>query len=148
MIVRRATQADTEQIVAMGLEFFAATPYAQFANCDETSIAVLAKMMRDTGILLVSEVDGVVTGMVGLVVAPFAFNHALRSAHEVMWWVDPSFRDTGAGIALLRAIEPEARAMGCIAVQMMTLSNSPPQAEALYGRLGYTHTETSFYKGL
>lgn len=148
MMIRHATQADTEQVVAMGAEFYATTPYAKFSGYDETSAAVLVKMMRDTGILLVAEAEGVLVGMVGLVVAPFAFNHTLRSAHEVMWWVDPSYRDAKIGQTMLRAIAPAARALGCVVVEMKTLVTSPPQAATLYASEGYDKTESSFYKVL
>lgn len=147
MKIRRATQYDTDAIVDMGAQFYATTSYASFAPYDETSAAVLVQMMRDSGILLVAEnEDGRVIGMVGLVVVGFHFNQSVRTAHEVMWWVEPRHRDTGAGLSLLRAVDDACVEQGVTAAQMMTLATSPPQAALLYERLGYTHSETSYTK--
>lgn len=144
MIIRPANTADTSAIVAMGSRFFAQTEYARFAQYSDASAAALTQMMRDDGVLLVAEHDGVLVGMVGLVIAPFLFNHALRSAHEVMWWVDPDAQGSGAGKALLAAVEPACRDAGAVAIQMIHLANSPPQAQALYERMGYQHSESSY----
>lgn len=65
-----------------------------------------------------------------------------------MWWVDPSEQGWGAGKALLAAIEPACSAKGCEAIQMVHLSTSPPQAAAIYERVGYQHTESSYTKPL
>lgn len=148
MIVRRATQDDAPAIIAMGAKFFADTSYAAFADYSDASASVLVAMMLDGGVLLVAENDGVLIGMAGLVVTPFLFNHALKAAHEVMWWVDPAARRTGAGAALLHAIEPACRAAGAAVIQMIHLADSPPQAAALYERAGYVHSESSYTKVL
>lgn len=147
MHVRNATPADTPVLLAMGAKFYATTSYAGFAEYDEATVADLINLMRD-GVLLVAEADGVPVGVVGLVVAPFMFNGAHRVAYEVIWWVDPDAQGTGAGKALLSAIEPACRACGVAAIQMVHLANSPPQAAALYERLGFAHTESSFTKVL
>ncbi len=135
-------------ILAMGAEFYATTSYAGWAEYAPESVEVLARMMIDGGVLLLAEVDGRAVGMVGLVLAPFLFNHAHTTAHEVMWWVSPAARATGAGVELLRAIEPACREKGARAIQMMTLANSPAQAAALYAKLGYVPTEHAFSKVL
>jgi len=146
MQVRKATEADIPAIVRMGAQFYATTSYREFADYDEDTASTLVAFMVDTGICLIAEDEGRPVGMVGLVVAPFMFNNAHKTAHEVMWWVDPSERNTGAGVALLRAIEPACREAGCVAIQMVHLADSPPQAGLLYRRRGYEHTETCFTK--
>ncbi|WP_408953051.1 N-acetyltransferase family protein [Lysobacter sp. Hz 25] len=147
MQVRHATPADTPALLAMGAKFYATTSYNDFAQYDERTVDGLIDLMRD-GVLLVAEIDGVAVGVVGLMVAPFIFNDAHRIACEVIWWVDPGAQGAGAGKALLFAIEPVCRARGLSAIQMVHLSNSPPQAAALYERMGYWHTESSYTKVL
>lgn len=148
MIVRPAGLRDMPTIIEMGERFFVTTEYTAFSGYDELSADAIGRMLIEHGVLLVAEVGDRVVGMVGLMVAPFLFNHSLKTAHEVMWWVDEDMRDKGAGIALLRAVEPACRGKGAVAIQMIHLSNSPPQASALYERLGFGHSESSYTKVL
>lgn len=146
MIVRAATEADTDKILEMGQKFFDNTHYAQFAAYSFDSVTHLINVMRNDGVLLVAESNGDLVGMVGLVVCPFMFDHETTAAYEVMWWVDPDERHTGAGTALLRAIEPACKAKGVQAIQMVRLENSPEVAGKLYERMGYRPSEFSYTK--
>lgn len=147
-MIRKATPDDVPAIVEMSRKFYTTTTYNRFTPmCDET-VAALARTLIDTGVMLVAEVEGRPVGMVGLFVAPFMFNHAIKGAYEVVWWVDPDAQGNGAGKALLAAIEPACRKAGCAVIQMVHLSTSPPQAAALYERMGYAHTESSYTKVL
>lgn len=147
MQIRNATKADIPAIVSMGERFYATTHYAGFAPYNPDSVALLAEMLIDTGIMLIADEGGPV-GMAGLCVAPFMFNGDIKAAYEVVWWVNPEHRGGMAAVGLLKAIPPAAEALGCKAVQMMHMANSPPQAAKLYERMGYTHTETSWTRTL
>lgn len=144
MQIHAATEADIPAIVAMSARFYETTSYAGFAAFDPQAAESLARNMIADGVMLMS---GDV-GMVGLMVVPFMFNPDHRVAYEVVWWVNPESQGTGAGKALLAAIEPACRAKGCTAIQMVHLANSPPQASALYERMGFAHTESSYTKEL
>jgi GNAT superfamily N-acetyltransferase len=144
MQIHAATEADIPAIVAMSARFYETTSYAGFAVFDPQAAESLARNMIDSGVMLMA---GDV-GMVGLMVVPFMFNPDHRVAYEVVWWVNPEAQGLGAGKALLAAIEPACRAKGCTAIQMVHLANSPPQASALYERMGFAHTESSYTKEL
>lgn len=146
MNVRDATESDVDDIVAMSSKFYATTNYRSYANMDAETVAGLVQMLIDTSIMLVAEDAGEVVGMAGLVVAPFLFNASIKGAHEVVWYVSPDSRGSGAGKALLAAVDTQARAKGCRIVQMMTLSTSPAQAGQAYERIGYAHSETCYTK--
>jgi GNAT superfamily N-acetyltransferase len=147
-MIRKATPDDVPAIVEMSRKFYVTTSYCGFTPmCDET-VARLAQTLIDTGVMLVAEIEGRAVGMVGLFVAPFMFNHAIKGAYEVVWWVDPDAQGNGAGKALLAAIEPACREAGCAVIQMVHLATSPPQAAALYERMGYGHSESSYTKVL
>jgi GNAT superfamily N-acetyltransferase len=146
MQVRPATLADVPAIVRMAERFYETTSYTRWADFNPATVAALAENLAENHVLLVAEHEGAVVGMVGLFVAPFMFNADRTAAYEVVWWVDPEGRETGAGKALLRSIEPACREKGCAAIQMVHLSNSPPQAAMLYERAGYGHTESSYTK--
>lgn len=144
-MIRNATHDDIPAIVDMSRKFYATTSYADWAGfCPET-VENLARMLIDTGVMLVYGSERP-AGMVGLVLAPFMFNASQTAAYEVVWWVEPEAQNQGAGKALLAAIEPACKAKGCAAIQMVHLHNSPPQAAAIYERMGYGHTESSYTK--
>lgn len=147
MHIRKATPDDVPVIVAMGAKFYETTSYREFADFCPATVAGLAQLMIDTGICLIAE-QGDPVGMAGLVFSPFMFNRTRKAAYEVMWWVDPEVQGSGIGKALLAAIEPACRDMDCDAIQMIHLATSPPQAGALYERLGYLHSESSYTKVL
>lgn len=145
-MIRHATEADIEAVIDMGSRFYATTSYAAWAPfCRESSEATVRAVM-DRGVLLIAERDGHPAGMVGLYVAPFMFNRDLLAAHEVFWWVQPEERGGLTAWRLLKALEDACREAGCSAIQMVSLPSSPAQAEALYARAGYAHTEKSFTK--
>lgn len=146
MNVRKATEADVPQIVDMAAKFYATTSYSEWADYCPESVEAIALTMMQTGVMLVAEEGETLVGMVGLVITPFLFNTAHKAAYEVVWWVDPEAQGRGAGKALLAAIEPACE--GCSAIQMVHLHNSPPQAAAIYERMGFRHTESSFTKTL
>lgn len=147
-MIRRASSADAPVILAMGARFFATTHYTAFASYDDNSALALIEAMTESGVLLVAEQDGVLVGCVGLMVCPFLFDQSKRVAAEVLWYVTPEAQGAGMGKALLAAVEPACRDAGCVAVQMIHLESSPPQAGAMYERAGYALKERSYMKGL
>ena len=147
-IIRPAQESDLPELHAMAKQFYAETTYQEFSDYCDKSVDFVARMMLDDGVFLVAEGQDKLVGMVGLLVAPFMFNHAYKTAHEVLWWVDSDARNSGAGLGLLQAIEPACRGRGVIAIQMGVLSTSPPQAGMLYERMGYSISETSFTRVL
>lgn len=148
MQVRAALPMDLAAIVRMAERFYETTTYHEWAGFNAQTVEQLAVSLATDHVLLVAEHEGEAVGMVGLYVAPFMFNADLTAAYEVVWWVDPEGRSTGAGKALLQAIEPACRAKGCAAIQMVHLSTSPKVAGLLYERAGYRHTESSYTKTL
>jgi len=143
-MIRQATAADVSAIVDMARLFYGTTDYRKWADFNEETVKALAETLAKDHVLLVADEGGELKGMVALFVAPFMFNSELKAAYEVAWWVNPDSQGIGVGKALLAAIEPACKAMGCTAIQMVHLSTSPPQAAAIYESMGYAHTESSF----
>lgn len=148
MKIRPATEDDVDVIVEMSAKFYETTSYRHFTAMSSDTVANLARMLIDTGVMLVAEADGDVVGMAGLYVGPFMFNDAAKGAYEVVWWVSPDSRGAGAGKALMAGIEAACRAKGCNIIQMVTLATSPAHAGKVYEALGYRHSETSYTKEL
>lgn len=144
--IRKGTLADVPEIVRMSAAFYPTTHYAQWCDMDEDTVADLATNLIENHIFLVAESEGRLVGMVGIFLAPFLFNRHACFGVEVVWWVDPAARGSHVAASLLQAIEHPARDAGADRIQMVHMPNSPPQAAALYERLGYSRSEVSYTK--
>jgi ribosomal protein S18 acetylase RimI-like enzyme len=146
--IRPAHETDLPEAVAMAARFYATTAYTGIADFNPDSAEKLGRLLLDQGVLLVAERDDKLVGVIGLVIAPFPFNETRKTAHEVLWWVEPEHRDSGAGVELLREMVQACQYRGATAIQMLCLATSPPQAAALYERMGFIHSESSYLKVL
>ncbi len=147
MIVRDAKGADFQSLLSLGEKFYSTTKYVDVAPYAWDTAAVLFDLLLREGVFLVAEnSDGLIVGMVGLLVLPFMFNAGALSAHEIVWYVDPAERSRGAGMALLKAVEPACRERGADMIQMMHLSTSNDATGRVYERMGFRHSESSYMK--
>jgi L-amino acid N-acyltransferase YncA len=145
MKIRPAEDYDITAIVAMSRLFYETTNYARMTPMDDETVERLSRALAHDHVLLVAEEpSGELVGMVGLFVAPFLFDAGVRTAHEVVWWMSPAATGRGGGRALIEAAITECRSLGARAVQMVHLATSPPQAAALYEKLGFAHSESSY----
>lgn len=145
-MIRNATLADVPEIVRMSRAFYPTTHYAQWGDMDDETVADFAAGLLTDHVFLVAEDAGRIVGMVGVLIAPFVFNKHLTGAYEVVWWVDPEARGSRIAASLLAEMEQRSKDRGATRIQMVHMPNSPPQAAALYERLGYVHSETSYTK--
>jgi Acetyltransferases len=145
-MIRVANIHDVDKIVEMCKRFYHTTEYIKFAPYDEPSIRLLTQFLMEKGVVLVASLRGELVGVAGLILTPYMFNNNIIGAHEVVWWVEPEAQGMGVGKELLLAIEPECKSRGATIVQMVHLSNSPPQAAGLYLKLGFDHSECCFTK--
>lgn len=143
VLIREATEEDTEALVGLGLASIRESVYAAHVAENPAQIGrVIAYLLEQpTATILVAERDGVVIGMIGLIVVPHLWSGVL-TAGELTFYVSPAHRGS-TGIRLLRAAEQWARAAGAVAIQMVA-----PTARAghLYERLQYTEIETNYQK--
>lgn len=148
MIIRNAVENDLMSIVSMARKFYDTTSYRAFAPMSSDAVRTCALTAMRTGTMLVVEGETKLVGMICLLVVPFMFNPSIKSADEVVWWIDQEAQGQGAGIALLKAVDEPCRAAGADIVRMMLLHDSPARARELYESLGYVHSESSFTKRL
>lgn len=146
--IRKATLADVPEIVRMSAAFYPTTHYAQWCEMDEDSVAGLATGLIENDVFFVAESDSALVGMVGVMLVPFLFNRDHLFATEIVWWVAPEVRGTAVAARLLDVIEAPCRDRGAARIQMVHMPNSPPQAAALYERMGYARSEISYTKEL
>ena len=86
--------------------------------------------------VLVAERDGAVIGCLSLHAVPY-LERTGRWARIESLVIDQSARGAGAGAALVRAAEQQARRWRCLAVEVTSARTRHP-AHAFYQRMGFT----------
>jgi GNAT superfamily N-acetyltransferase len=148
-VIRHATPDDLLIIAEMGERFHGEAGWADIADYSRDDCTASLKAMIDgAGIVLVSEVDGQITGIAGGVYFPLYFNHGHKSGQELFLYVERGLRD-GTGAKLLTALEDAAREAGCQSWIMIALDRVAPEATGrLYKRRGYRPAEHSWIRRL
>ena len=128
----------------MGERFLTETVYRGRVAVNPAAMARTVAMLlhSEIGAVFVSEHDGTVVGMIGLIL----FEHPITgevTATELFWWVEPEHR--GHGLRLLKRGEQWAHASGARAVQMIAPT---PDLGRLYERLGYSFMESGYQKAI
>lgn len=146
-MIRAATHADLDALVAMGEHFHASTPYSlELKNNPDQYRAVGAGLIEaPLGVLLVRDVEGVPVGMLGGAL----FNHPLSgelTAGELFWWATPDHRGV-TGVWLLKGFEEWARDHGAVHLQMVQPVWADRVGE-LYEALGYKKVEVAWTRHL
>lgn len=144
--LREAVAADVPRLQAMFAQFVDSTQYAKYVGNDPAySSGLLERLIaNDDGAIFVAEREGLVIGMLGLLV----FQHPMsgrRVATEAFWWLDPNHR--GYGVYLLRRGERWAKRQGAQTLSLMAPADKPRVAE-IYEAIGYERVEITFQKDL
>ncbi len=148
MIVRPATAADLPRVLEMGRAFFGASPFAKLGRFDpDSTYATMAGLIADTqrDVLLAVDDAGLTVGMAGVAVTPLYFAPDVRLGNEVFWWVDPSARARGAGLALLEAVIAWARTHGATVLSLAHFHGGGlSDAGVVYREYGFDIFETAY----
>lgn len=142
--IRLASEADVPRVVEMGRRFLAEGPYRnQLADVPEVSTRIAAfAVTTDKCRVLVSELEGQVTGVLAFILFPHYFSGEL-TAGEMIWYVEPEHRPGGVALRLLWEAERMAKEMGAERMQV----TAPTSAVSdLYKRFGYDAVEVTFQK--
>lgn len=150
-MIRPAALADLKAMLHMGRRFFDASSYGDVSSYDPESTcrAFLKLMESDSACLLVAEQDGEIIGFCSAIAYPHFFNESDVNAQELFWWVDEQHRKSGAGKAMLQALEAWAASVGAKSLMMLSLASLAPEKVAqMYLVAGYRPAEQTFIKGL
>lgn len=148
MQVRQAILDDMLDILRLGRQFCEALG----ENFDRHSVVEHVDMlleMSNAEVLLVED-EGYVVGMAAALHLPLYIDSSQKVASELWWWVDPEYRNAGAGSALLDGLESWARSEGCTRMSMMLMEELPGSrgVESMYYVSGYKAHERTFVKEL
>ena len=144
--VRVADAADLSALVGMVEAFLRDTSYGTAIEADRRVITANVGRFIDgeIGRMFVATRDG---QPVGLLAATVYVNllTGRRDGSEIVWWVDPKDRRSGAGMALLKVAEAWMCEQGAEASHLVAWND---RLVRVYGRMGYLKMETVCRKAL
>jgi GNAT superfamily N-acetyltransferase len=142
-MIRHAEHHDIAAMVAVGREMHATSIFSKF-DFNEEKLALHIGMLieLDSGIALVSEVDGEIQGgFIGAVV-PHFFGNDLQSFDYALFLTEHA-RTGATGLRLIKAYIAEARAKGANQIMLANSTGYQPERVARlfesmgFKRLGY-----------
>jgi len=146
-MIRDARKTDLPILLHMGEQFFNASDFGELTTYDRASVKITMLQLIDSGVLLVGEVEGCISGMAGALLYPFYFNSSHLTGQELFWWVNEDQRKSGIGRKLLLKLEERAREMGASSFSMFSLEKMNPKLmDRVYKMNGYFPAEHSYYK--
>lgn len=110
-----------------------------------TQLYALANQGKTDGTAFVTRIGKEYTGAIGAILTPNLFNPKLSTLMEVFWYVLPEYRNTRAGLLLLRQLEKCGQEKAD-ETNMCLLVDSPVSIESLEKR-GFEMKEIAFRKG-
>lgn len=143
--VRSAKISDDAALVRFGRHFYATLPYGDIPY-NEDSASRWLDFMREQGVLLIALDDSKPIGMAGGLYSKFIFNDEFEVGAELMWWVEPEYRNSGVGHELLAALENAAYARGAARWSMMAIEDTAERVAKIYERMGYVASERTYTK--
>lgn len=138
-------------ILRMMKDFKTASPYAHVHSDPEKMSQLVDNMTnasRKEAVVIVYEHKGKAVGLIAGQIGEMLFNRD-TVASELMWWVDPEHRNSGAAVRLLSAFEEWARRNGCSMIQMVMVETEQADGvKRLYTKKNYRTTEQAYIKEL
>jgi GNAT superfamily N-acetyltransferase len=144
MKVRSANRWDFPEIIEMLRHYRTSTPWERLAKCDneEYIMKILTYMISGMGIMLVSEQDDELTGMLLAVKNPNAWDPDLYVMNELCYWVEPEHRGSRAGYKLIKEYKLRCETMKAEnKIEAYTLSKMVTSPDLDYQRLGFEKQE-------
>lgn len=144
--IRPAIESDIECIVEMGKLSLSASPLRKFFTDDMRHAAqfCVELLKNPAALILIYERDGKPRGVLALMIADH-FLCGIKTATELMWYVEPEFRPGGAGLFLLWEAEKQAKERGA---QLLHFMADNERVGAVFERFGFHKLEVSYQKEL
>ncbi len=145
-MIRRAVEADIKVLLAYGEFFWTESPYARkgIAYCPQTVELLLCAMIKDH-YLIVTTVDEVIVGFLGLVITPFPFNDDYMVGSELFFYVHPKHRGSIGSTMMEQAESDLTDEVDILSFGDMSSSTD---MKDYYETRGFEMTERSYSKVL
>jgi L-amino acid N-acyltransferase YncA len=143
MKIRLADVWDTEEIMTMLNHYRQSSPLAFHKKSSEVRARqILAQIFAGLGIVLVSEDDAGLTGMIIAIKNSNVWDEDVLVMNELAYWVEPEHRGTSAGYRLIKSYQEyceELKAQGKIVAYTISKMSTSPDLK--YDRFGFEKIE-------
>lgn len=146
--VRLAVESDTRRLVKMGRAMQQESPrFSRLGYSPSKAWNLITHLIANKdAIVLVSEVDGDIVGMLLGYVSEQFFSSAL-TASELVVYVKPESRGGSSAARMIRAFEEWAIGRGVKEIQLgVSTEVDAPRTVGFYGRLGYVSSGNTLIK--
>lgn len=145
MEVRFAQESDWPVVLEYVRNFHKQSVYSDIPVTEDCHS--LFQLILSQNMLVVVEDGNKVVGICGGLVAPIPFNPKLTMAQELFWWIEPEYRDGGAGKQLLEGYQLACKANGVALLFLSSLEGvEPEKADYIYKRYGFEKAENVYAK--
>ena len=147
-MIRPGTARDIPVVVSMAEDFWQETIYRD-EEFQPSFVSAMIQRSLDDELCVVYEYEDKVIGFVCGVKGPILANEDVFAGTEIALWVEPDYRGSGAGRALIEAIEARAKECQIKYWNMVYMEASmPDEVRGLYKSMGYRLNESLYTKVL
>ncbi len=145
-MIRPAVESDIPVLLQYGEFFWTQSPYARkgIAYCPRTVEALLVLMIEDH-YLIVTTVDDVIVGFLGMLISQFPFNDDYTMGSELFFYVHPKHRGSIGSTMMEQAEQDLADTIDILSFGDMSSSSD---MRAHYEGRGFEMTERCYTKVL
>jgi N-acetylglutamate synthase-like GNAT family acetyltransferase len=147
-MIRDCETKDIPALVAMSKTFWQYTLYKDEEFQEDAVEGMILASIKDN-LCIVYDVEGNAQGFVCGIKGYLMANFDVLVGTELAWWVNQEFRNTSAGLKLLKAIELRAKSLQIKYWNMAYMNSSMPASiKKIYESMGYKENECLYTKVL
>ena len=154
MKIRTSTRQDDDAIIDALKEFADYQPLGRLQveakEYNDHHIRKILDAIRGNGMILIAQSkEGDVAGVFMSIITPDIWLPNMKIMNELVWWVCPHYRNTSAGLRLLKEYTKIGKKMvdsGKIATFTMTLLDNSPEIDL--EKRGWDKIETNYVYGV
>lgn len=151
MKVRLANKFDLPHVIEMLKHFREETPIELMRNCDNEEYInkLYHAVIIGGGLALIAEKNNKPIGMIIGLIDANIWDPKLLVLRELVYWVEPEFRNTTAGHRLLKEYNKRAKDLKDInRISMYTMTKMVNSPDLDFSKFGYRKTEEVWVAGV
>jgi len=148
-IVRKAEIKDKTSIIELSIQFYKESLRSYGLAFNFSTLDKLVEEFINNKIVIVSEVNGKVVGVIAGFVSSSMFDSQQKIGQEIIWYIDKEYRKGSIGIRLLKEFEKQCKLNGANLMVMVYMGNLNNELlDRFYKMNNYRLLENQFIKGV
>ena len=148
-VIRKAEIKDKTEIIELSIQFYKESLKSYGLAFNFLTLDKLVEEFINNKIVIVSEVNGKVVGVIAGIVSPSMFDNNQKIGQEIIWYIDKEYRRGSIGIRLLKEFEKQCKLNGANLLVMVYMGNLNSELlDRFYKLNNYKLLENQFIKGV